>query len=155
LQLRGGGRTPCRMRWSRGGCQQKWVALRPRTTSWKGASPKRGSPRVKMLRRNRRVAIFITNVRARRTRSRITWPFRNNCWRNVDASLTSLSIDGNVRRRRSNVATSERSTSEHDWHSRDYVDWWITRDQSRDTERRHDCKRCWAMLGLRRTLSFR
>jgi ubiquinone/menaquinone biosynthesis C-methylase UbiE len=42
------------------------------------------------------------------------------------------------------MATSERSTSEHDWHSRDYVDWWITRDQSRDTERR---QRLQTMLG--------
>lgn len=25
---------------------------------------------------------------------------------------------------------------EHDWHSTDYVDWWINRDQSRDTDRR-------------------
>jgi SAM-dependent methyltransferase len=25
---------------------------------------------------------------------------------------------------------------EHDWHSTDYVDWWITRDQSRDAQRR-------------------
>src|SRR5262249_18886920 len=42
------------------------------------------------------------------------------------------------------MTTSERSTSEHDWHSRDYVDWWITRDQSRDAERR---QRLRAMLG--------
>jgi trans-aconitate methyltransferase len=42
------------------------------------------------------------------------------------------------------MTTIERSTSEHDWHSRDYVDWWITRDQSRDTERR---QRLQAMLG--------
>lgn len=42
------------------------------------------------------------------------------------------------------MRTSERSTSEHDWHSRDYVDWWITRDQSRDAERR---QRLRAMLG--------
>jgi ubiquinone/menaquinone biosynthesis C-methylase UbiE len=42
------------------------------------------------------------------------------------------------------MTTSDRSTSEHDWHSRDYVDWWITRDQSRDAERR---QRLRAMLG--------
>src|SRR5262249_10199380 len=42
------------------------------------------------------------------------------------------------------MRTSERSTSEHDWHSRDYFDWWITRDQSRDAERR---QRLRAMLG--------
>jgi ubiquinone/menaquinone biosynthesis C-methylase UbiE len=39
---------------------------------------------------------------------------------------------------------TDRSTSEHDWHSTDYVDWWITRDQSRDAERR---ERLQAMLG--------
>src|SRR5262249_50419157 len=42
------------------------------------------------------------------------------------------------------MTTTDRSTSAHDWHSRDYVDWWITRDQSRDTERR---QRLQAMLG--------
>ena len=42
------------------------------------------------------------------------------------------------------MTTSERSTSEHDWHSRDYVDWWIIRDQGRDAERR---QRLQAMLG--------
>src|SRR5215468_10443605 len=46
------------------------------------------------------------------------------------------------------MTTSERSTSEHDWHSRDYVDWWITRDQSRDAERRQQLR---AMLGHART----
>jgi SAM-dependent methyltransferase len=34
------------------------------------------------------------------------------------------------------TTTTDRSTGEHDWHSSDYVDWWITRDQSRDAERR-------------------
>ena len=29
-----------------------------------------------------------------------------------------------------------RSVGAHDWHSPDYVDWWIARDESRDTERR-------------------
>jgi ubiquinone/menaquinone biosynthesis C-methylase UbiE len=42
------------------------------------------------------------------------------------------------------MTTSERSTSEHDWHSSDYVDWWVTRDQSRDAQRR---QRLRAMLG--------
>jgi ubiquinone/menaquinone biosynthesis C-methylase UbiE len=42
------------------------------------------------------------------------------------------------------ATTQDRSTSEHDWHSTDYVDWWITRDQSRDAERR---VRLRAMLG--------
>lgn len=35
------------------------------------------------------------------------------------------------------AATREdRSIGEHDWHSAEYVDYWITRDQSRDAERR-------------------
>src|SRR6516164_1923177 len=41
------------------------------------------------------------------------------------------------------MTTRERSMSEHDWHSSGYVDWWITRDQSRDAERR---QRLQAML---------
>ena len=34
------------------------------------------------------------------------------------------------------TTTQDHSTGEHDWHSAEYVDWWITRDQSRDAERR-------------------
>jgi len=34
------------------------------------------------------------------------------------------------------ATTENRSIGEHDWHSSDYVDWWITRDKSRDAERR-------------------
>ena len=34
------------------------------------------------------------------------------------------------------AATRDRSIGEHDWHSGDYVGWWIARDQSRDAERR-------------------
>jgi ubiquinone/menaquinone biosynthesis C-methylase UbiE len=34
------------------------------------------------------------------------------------------------------AATQDRPIDEHDWHSSDYVDWWITRDLSRDAERR-------------------
>ncbi|HXP05568.1 MAG TPA: class I SAM-dependent methyltransferase [Stellaceae bacterium] len=34
------------------------------------------------------------------------------------------------------VATTERPIGEHEWHSADYVDWWIARDLSRDAERR-------------------
>ena len=34
------------------------------------------------------------------------------------------------------VTNDGRPIGEHDWHSSDYVDWWITRDQSRDAERR-------------------
>ncbi|HVH81473.1 MAG TPA: class I SAM-dependent methyltransferase [Stellaceae bacterium] len=33
-------------------------------------------------------------------------------------------------------ANEQRPIGEHDWHSSDYVDWWITRDVSRDAERR-------------------
>jgi ubiquinone/menaquinone biosynthesis C-methylase UbiE len=33
-------------------------------------------------------------------------------------------------------ATRDRGIGEHEWHSADYVDWWIARDQSRDAERR-------------------
>ncbi len=33
------------------------------------------------------------------------------------------------------TSTLKRSTSKHEWHSSDYVDWWIARDQSRDAER--------------------
>ena len=33
-----------------------------------------------------------------------------------------------------------RAIGEHDWHSGDYVDWWITRDMSRDAERRERLK---------------
>lgn len=32
--------------------------------------------------------------------------------------------------------TRDRSIGEHEWHSADYVDWWISRDQSRDAARR-------------------
>jgi ubiquinone/menaquinone biosynthesis C-methylase UbiE len=42
------------------------------------------------------------------------------------------------------AATNDgRSIGEHEWHSAEYVDWWITRDLSRDAERR---KRLQAML---------
>jgi len=34
------------------------------------------------------------------------------------------------------VTNDGRSIGEHDWHSSDYVDWWITRDLSRDADRR-------------------
>jgi ubiquinone/menaquinone biosynthesis C-methylase UbiE len=32
--------------------------------------------------------------------------------------------------------TEDRPVGEHDWHSPEYVDWWITRDLGRDAERR-------------------
>ena len=34
------------------------------------------------------------------------------------------------------AATEDRPIGEHDWHSTDYVDYWINRDLSRDAERR-------------------
>jgi ubiquinone/menaquinone biosynthesis C-methylase UbiE len=34
------------------------------------------------------------------------------------------------------AAETKHSSNEHDWHSSEYVDWWITRDQGRDAERR-------------------
>jgi len=34
----------------------------------------------------------------------------------------------------------DRPIGEHDWHSSDYVDYWITRDKSRDAERRQRLK---------------
>ena len=34
------------------------------------------------------------------------------------------------------AATEDRAIGEHDWHSADYVRWWINRDLSRDAERR-------------------
>jgi ubiquinone/menaquinone biosynthesis C-methylase UbiE len=37
---------------------------------------------------------------------------------------------------RTAATAAERPIDEHDWHSSDYVDWWITRDLSRDAERR-------------------
>ena len=41
------------------------------------------------------------------------------------------------------AAETKHSSNEHDWHSSEYVDWWITRDQGRDAERR---QRLQAML---------
>ena len=34
------------------------------------------------------------------------------------------------------VAQRDFSVGEHDWHSRDYVDWWLQRDREREVERR-------------------
>jgi SAM-dependent methyltransferase len=45
------------------------------------------------------------------------------------------------------MQTQHRSDAEHDWHSTDYVGWWITRDVSRDAERR---ERLRAMLAQAR-----
>jgi SAM-dependent methyltransferase len=46
------------------------------------------------------------------------------------------------------VATTDRSTSEHEWHSPDYVDWWIARDESRDAERRQRLRDMLAHAGF-------
>jgi ubiquinone/menaquinone biosynthesis C-methylase UbiE len=47
------------------------------------------------------------------------------------------------------AATVEnRSIGEHDWHSSDYVDWWISRDLSRDAERRQRLRNMLAQAGV-------
>ena len=47
------------------------------------------------------------------------------------------------------AATAEnRSIGEHDWHSSKYVDWWITRDLSRDAERRQRLRDMLAQAGI-------
>jgi ubiquinone/menaquinone biosynthesis C-methylase UbiE len=46
------------------------------------------------------------------------------------------------------MATNEdRAIGEHDWHSTEYVDWWITRDLSRDAERRQRLREMLAHAG--------
>jgi ubiquinone/menaquinone biosynthesis C-methylase UbiE len=50
--------------------------------------------------------------------------------------------------------STERSTSEHDWHSSEYVDWWITRDQSRDAERRQRLQAMLAHVGAAADTEF-
>ena len=42
----------------------------------------------------------------------------------------------------------DRSIGEHDWHSNDYVGWWITRDMSRDAERRARLRAMLAQAGF-------
>jgi SAM-dependent methyltransferase len=47
------------------------------------------------------------------------------------------------------AATAEnRSIGEHDWHSGEYVDWWITRDLSRDAERRQRLRDMLGQAGI-------
>jgi ubiquinone/menaquinone biosynthesis C-methylase UbiE len=46
------------------------------------------------------------------------------------------------------ATTENRSIGEHDWHSSEYVDWWITRDQSRDAERRQRLRDMLAQAGI-------
>jgi SAM-dependent methyltransferase len=52
------------------------------------------------------------------------------------------------------TSTGERSTSEHDWHSSDYVDWWIARDQSRDAERRQQLQAMLSHAGSARDIEL-
>jgi trans-aconitate methyltransferase len=52
------------------------------------------------------------------------------------------------------TSTSEHSTSRHDWHSSDYVDWWITRDQSRDAERRRQLQAMLCHAGSERDVEL-
>jgi len=52
------------------------------------------------------------------------------------------------------TSTTERSTSKHDWHSSNYVDWWIARDQSRDAERRQRLQAMLSHAGGARNVEF-
>jgi ubiquinone/menaquinone biosynthesis C-methylase UbiE len=51
-------------------------------------------------------------------------------------------------------ATTDRAIGEHDWHSSDYVDYWITRDKSRDAERRQRAKEMLSHSGLAADAAF-
>ena len=42
------------------------------------------------------------------------------------------------------------STGEHDWHSQDYVAWWVARDAGRDAERRQRIREMLAHAGFAR-----
>jgi len=44
------------------------------------------------------------------------------------------------------ATTETRPIGEHDWHSTDYVDWWIARDRSRDAERRKQLREMLAQV---------
>jgi ubiquinone/menaquinone biosynthesis C-methylase UbiE len=46
------------------------------------------------------------------------------------------------------TAADQRPVGEHDWHSSDYVDFWITRDKSRDAERRERLRAMLSHAGL-------
>jgi ubiquinone/menaquinone biosynthesis C-methylase UbiE len=50
--------------------------------------------------------------------------------------------------------THSHADSEHDWHSDDYVDWWITRDVSRDAERRLRLREMLSHAGLAADAEF-
>jgi SAM-dependent methyltransferase len=46
------------------------------------------------------------------------------------------------------VTNDGRAIGEHDWHSTEYVDWWINRDVSRDAERRQRLRALLAQAGI-------
>lgn len=52
------------------------------------------------------------------------------------------------------TSTTKRSTSKHDWHSSDYVDWWIARDQSRDGGRRQQLRAMLSHAGTARDVEL-
>jgi ubiquinone/menaquinone biosynthesis C-methylase UbiE len=52
------------------------------------------------------------------------------------------------------AAREDRPIAEHDWHSTDYVDYWITRDLSRDAERRQRLRTMLAHAGFAADAKF-
>jgi ubiquinone/menaquinone biosynthesis C-methylase UbiE len=52
------------------------------------------------------------------------------------------------------AATEDHPIGEHEWHSADYVDWWITRDQSRDAERRQRLREMLSHAGFATDAEF-
>jgi ubiquinone/menaquinone biosynthesis C-methylase UbiE len=52
------------------------------------------------------------------------------------------------------ATTEDRPIGEHDWHSTDYVDYWITRDLSRDAERRQRLREMLSHTGLAADAQF-
>ena len=52
------------------------------------------------------------------------------------------------------AASEDRPIGEHDWHSTDYVDYWITRDLSRDAERRQRLRAMLAHAGFAADAEF-
>jgi ubiquinone/menaquinone biosynthesis C-methylase UbiE len=52
------------------------------------------------------------------------------------------------------AANKGRSIGEHEWHSADYVDWWIARDLGRDADRRKRLRAMLAHLNLAADAEF-
>jgi ubiquinone/menaquinone biosynthesis C-methylase UbiE len=52
------------------------------------------------------------------------------------------------------AATTDRSATEHDWHSSEYVGWWIARDLSRDAERRQRLREMLSRAGFAGNAEF-